>query len=899
MIVLVIATAGAVGFLAFRQYDRTLRPVEIEHADLRFDLLTERLANSVANVVPNIKGFRSSTALNELVRAATERDATPGTKAAYAEWRDQLARRLLLEMQAQPNYSQFRLIGAADGGREIVRVDRQGAGGALRIVPDASLQRKGDRPYFRDTIQLPPGAIYASPIDLNQENGKVEVPHVPTLRIATSISGPQGKPFGVLVINIDLGRAFAQFREAIKRPARGYVVNASGDYLVSPDRSHEFGFELGKRARIQDAVPRFTALAKQPDPPPTITTAPSGEEELLLIEPAILASHQLVYMAETVPMAALGASERPVIVAGAEAAAVAVACAIALALFLSRSLTRPLREMAVSVEAFSHGDPFDRPARARGEVAVLANAFDRMAAEVTERTDAMRNNAEIFESIMSHLGDPVVLLDSDGRWIYANSAARTLFGDRFGIAAAAWRSMMRSFAADGVTPVSDEARPITRVLRGEDVDNDDLTLVLPDGTRAEFVVSGRPIRGPEGEVSRAVMVYRDISALRDTERQLRQSQKMEAVGQLTGGIAHDFNNILTVVIGAAELLSDRVGDQPELRAFADTIAKAGQRGAGLTMQLLAFARRQALDPRRTDVNGHVADAVKLLRTTIGEHIEIMLELRDVWPVMIDPSQLSTALLNLAVNARDAMAEGGKLTIETQNAILDDAYARENDEVIPGQYVMIAVSDTGTGIPAAVLERVFEPFYTTKDVGKGTGLGLSMVYGFVKQSGGHVKVYSEVGQGTTVKLYLPRATDTDLAEAAPAAVEPMPRGTETILVVEDDAHVRANAVVQLESLGYTVIAASGGPEALALTESGVAYDLLFTDVVMPGGMNGRQLADALVKERPGVAVLFASGYTENAIHHQGRLDPGVALLNKPYRRTELAQKVRAVLDASRG
>jgi CheY-like chemotaxis protein len=268
---------------------------------------------------------------------------------------------------------------------------------------------------------------------------------------------------------------------------------------------------------------------------------------------------------------------------------------------------------------------------------------------------------------------------------------------------------------------------------------------------------------------------------------------------------------------------------------------------------------------------------------------------DTWHTLIDPSQLSSGIVNLAVNARDAMPGGGKLTLETDNVVLDEAYTRSNPEVKPGPYVMIAVSDTGTGIPQAIREKVFDPFFTTKATGKGTGLGLSMVYGFVKQSGGHIKIYSEEGHGTTIKLYLPRLADEGpkVAEQAPA---PVVGGHETILVVEDDELVRNYVIAQLNSLGYATLAAGSAAEALELVEGGAKFDLLFTDVIMPG-MNGRQLADALIRRWPSLRVLYTSGYTENAIVHHGRLDPGVALLNKPYRKTDLAQKVREVLAAA--
>jgi signal transduction histidine kinase len=381
----------------------------------------------------------------------------------------------------------------------------------------------------------------------------------------------------------------------------------------------------------------------------------------------------------------------------------------------------------------------------------------------------------------------------------------------------------------------------------------------------------------------------------EDEQRLRQVQKMEAVGHLTGGIAHDFNNILTVIIGMAEVLGDELAGDPALLSSVRMISDAAERGAEVTKQLLAFSRQQPLQPRETDINALVEETAKLLRTTLGEHVETQLALEeDSWSALVDPNHLATALLNLAVNARDAMPDGGKLTLETGNVYLDEAYATANHEVRPGHYVMLAVSDTGSGIPADIRDKVFEPFFTTKEIGKGTGLGLSMVFGFVKQSNGHIKIYSEEGHGTSIKLYLPRAAE-DGARSEPPALIEVSGGSETILVVEDDPFVRNYVNTQLAQLGYRATLAANGPEALAAIEKGLVFDLLLTDVIMPGGMNGRQLADAVRPLRPSARVLFTSGYTEDAIIHHGRLDPGVLLLPKPYRRSDLARMIRLALE----
>ncbi|HEX5327049.1 MAG TPA: ATP-binding protein [Acetobacteraceae bacterium] len=398
----------------------------------------------------------------------------------------------------------------------------------------------------------------------------------------------------------------------------------------------------------------------------------------------------------------------------------------------------------------------------------------------------------------------------------------------------------------------------------------------------------------------------EIGQREQIEAALRQAQKMEAIGQLTGGVAHDFNNLLQVILGNLERLQRRTRDtDPQSARLAASAMRGADRAAILTHRLLAFSRRQPLAPRTLEANKLVAEMSELLSRTIGESIQMHTVLAGgLWLCFADANQLESALLNLAVNARDAMPGGGRLTIETANAHLDEAYARAaSDDISPGHYVMIAVTDTGTGMPAEVLAKAFEPFFTTKDIGQGTGLGLSQVYGFVRQSGGHVKIYSEPGQGTTVKLYLPRLVAAERPPVRSPERESIPSGdlSETILVVEDQDDVRALTGATLRDLGYDVIEAADGAAALRVIKRGATVRLLFTDIGLPGGLNGRELADEARRRRPDLAVLFTTGYARNAIVHHGRLDPGVEFLGKPFSELELARKVRDVLDrtAERG
>ncbi len=395
-------------------------------------------------------------------------------------------------------------------------------------------------------------------------------------------------------------------------------------------------------------------------------------------------------------------------------------------------------------------------------------------------------------------------------------------------------------------------------------------------------------------------IGRDMTERVKLEQQLRQAQKMEAVGQLTGGIAHDFNNILAVIVGMAELTAAGVAGDPKLASLVQEIDHAAERGTQLVQRMLAFARKQPLESRILDVNDAVSRATTLIGRALGEDITLKTVLgTSLWPAMVDPSQLEEAILNLAVNARDAMPNGGSLVIETANAHLDEDYAAQNVGVVPGDYVAVIVTDSGTGMTPEIIDRVFEPFFTTKEVGKGTGLGLSMVYGFVKQSRGHVKIYSEIGHGTSFKLYFPKAVRQAGSEAemsGPAKSE-VASGRETVLVVEDDPAVRKAAVRTLEGLGYQVRQAVDGKAALAVLHGPSHVDLLFTDMIMPNGISGQDLAKAARQLRPEMKVLLTSGYSEQFIAMRGDIDQAIPLLSKPYRREKLASAVRSALNGA--
>jgi PAS domain S-box-containing protein len=527
--------------------------------------------------------------------------------------------------------------------------------------------------------------------------------------------------------------------------------------------------------------------------------------------------------------------------------------------------------------------------RGRAEAA-LQGVNARLEERVHERTAQLEASEHRYRSVID-LMQEAIWIHTDGKVLFANPAAARLFGveraeDLIGRSSSAWvHPEDRERAAARTTKL--RAGPVT-------VPVTEMRLLRDDGKVRTVAIHAVSFR-QDGRMQ-VMASARDVTAQREAETLLHQAQKMESVGQLTGGVAHDFNNLLTVVIGSLDAAVDRA--PAELRALIEAALRAAERGATLVRQMLAFSRRQTLVPEAVRLNELAAGMEDLLKRTLGEHIEIEMKLaQGLWPALADKSQVESALLNLAINARDAMPGGGKLTIETGNHHLDADYAVHNAEVTPGDYALLAVTDTGTGMPPEVIERAFEPFFTTKGVGKGSGLGLSMIYGFAKQSGGHLKIYSEVGHGTTVRLYLPRQAVPAAAESAAHALAAAqhPRGGETVLVVEDDPLVRNFVVQQLRDLGYSVLEAADGPQARRLLESDTPIDLLLTDVVMPGSITGRELAESARQRRPTLKTLYTSGYTENSIVHQGKLDPGVHFLSKPFRRQELALKVREVLD----
>jgi PAS domain S-box-containing protein len=521
--------------------------------------------------------------------------------------------------------------------------------------------------------------------------------------------------------------------------------------------------------------------------------------------------------------------------------------------------------------------------------------------DVTERhsaQEALRAADEQIHLLLDSVGEGVYGIDLDGKTTFVNRSALQMLG--FAESEIIGRSVENVFLRDAPRPPDAETPDRATIRTGEASEAVEETLLTKDGNALPVLLSRRPVH-KDGELVGAVISFQDISRNKDLEARLRQAQKMEAIGRLTGGVAHDFNNLLTVIMGNLQLLGRSLGDNEAAAKRIDKIMGAAKSGAELTRRLLSFSRQQVLETTAVDVNELVGNLEEMLRRTMGETITISTAL-NARPSLgrTDRNQLEHALLNLCVNARDAMRDGGRLTIETRCLYLDEAYAATHSEVRAGRYIEISVSDTGTGIAPEIRDKIFEPFFTTKPKGEGTGLGLSTIFGFMKQSSGHISVYSEVGHGTTFKLYVAEAESADdvAADGAEEAVRPAANGRATILVVEDEAEVRDVAVSILAEAGYSIVEAHNGPAGVAAFAEHPEIDLVFSDVIMPGGMSGPQMVELMRQQRPDIPVLFASGYAEQALKNRETLIPHSKFVAKPYDAAELPRRVGSLLEARR-
>ncbi|WP_047307380.1 ATP-binding protein [Rhodopseudomonas palustris] len=894
MTALVACTVAAIGVLAYYNIGRAVVPSGLTR--LAYQAKARLGAyESVLRIVRNeVLSARLLPAHSGIIRAQRNGGIDPAGGLSEAQWRQHLAEAYAGSMQVKPGILAYRLASVAGDGRTLIEVARSGAGGAIRVIPDTELPRAADR-AFRGAVDLTGDAVYFSPLRIVQGDDRDGGVSYPQIMAAAPVRDAGGTVFAVLTIELDLRPVFERIRDVLDNDTDVYFVDADGGYLMTYMAGRIVPAEPERR--WHDDFPGLAAALGDKPGTATVISGPDGRRLAVAIVVAPLSSGVRTGVIETEPLERIMAPATALQTPGLIVGLAALLGAVLLSALLSRSLAKPIAQLTRAVTAFSRSGRLVVPAGLHGESRILGDAFVETVARIDAANAALRSKSELLDKTIASMADAVAVLDAHGKRVFANPTCVALFGAAEEIGSDPWKLKYKRFLADGVTPMPDYDSPAARARRGESFDNVELGIRRGDDPVVQLAASARRIENPDGSFAGAVIVYRNVTAFKESERQLRQAQKMQAIGQLTGGVAHDLNNILTVITGGIEIIADGVADRPALKDVAAMIDQAAIRASDLTHSLLSFSRKQPLQPRSIDVNALMLDTVKLLRPTLGAGIEIDVEpAPDLRPALADPSQLGSALINLAINARDAMRGNGKLLLETGNVDLDQAYAAQHDEVSAGRYVMLAVSDNGCGIPAAIRDRVFEPFFTTKAVGEGTGLGLSMVYGFVKQSGGHIELYSEEGHGTTIRLYLPYAAatlDAGLDSAAPPLAQ---GGRESVLVVEDDTLVRSYVMTHLKALGYTAHSAASAAEAMSMVYDDVEFDLLFTDVMLSGGMNGPQLADELRKYKPDLKVLLTSGYTENAMQHHGRLDPAMQLLPKPYRRADLARMLRRVLDA---
>lgn len=523
-------------------------------------------------------------------------------------------------------------------------------------------------------------------------------------------------------------------------------------------------------------------------------------------------------------------------------------------------------------------------------MAVLLGGMANHAAQAEAQAEALRQSEERYRTIVENTGEGIWMVDAQLRTTFVNPRLAQMLDYP--------EEEMCGLSPEQFFFEEDREQVDKRFAARRSGHKDllDVRLRRRDGSAAWFLASATPMMGNHNEFLGSLALLTNITERRHMEEQLLQAQKLESVGRLAGGIAHDFNNLLTAILGYGELAQEETNENPYVNECLGNMIEAANRASRLTGQLLAFARKQVIEPKIVNLNDLILGLDKMLRRLIGENIELLLlPSENLNFVRVDPGQFEQIVANLVINARDAMSRGGKITVETHNAILDDEYCRSNEGVLPGDYVVLIVSDTGTGMDAAVKLHIFEPFFTTKEQGRGTGLGLATVYGIVKQAGGHIWLYSEPGVGTTFKIYLPRTSETPVTTETMSALPNALDGAETLLLVEDEAAVRELTAQTLKRYGYTVLEAANGEEALQLVKGREAdVALLVTDIVMPK-VDGRELAVRLQKENPALKILYTSGYTENAILHHGILEPGIAFLAKPFTLTQLMRKIREVFD----
>ena len=776
---------------------------------------------------------------------------------------------------------QEKAIGVLNAG--LIQPDRGWFCSALPATFEA--KRASERSWFRDA--LADDALAVGGYQIGRVTGK------PSINIALSAKTPKGDRV-ISFVALDLAWLQRTLLSRMELPPDSYllVMDRAGTVVTGSPQASELlghsmeGTPLGEI--IHAAAAQYFEIES------------NGVPSLAAVQTVGLGARPDLFVVVTVPLQSITARPLEHFYFSLTIVLATTALVLVLAWFIAdRGVVRPIELISTTATRLGGGETGVRVNAAYNvrEIAALGRSFDEMAAGLEERSATLAATIRESQSAHSRLdavigASPaaIICLDRTAKVTLWNPAAERLFG---------WPAEAVLGLPHPVVPPSEREHFVTRferTLAGEEIIGARATRMKRDGTLVEVDFNSGPLLDEAGQCVGVVYVVNDLTEQILTERQLHQAQKMEAIGQLTGGVAHDFNNLLGVMIGNLEFITE-LSKNAEIREFAQVALDAGLRGGELTRQLLAFARRQPLQPEPIDPAETIRTTARMLDRTLGDRVTLRLEMpAGIWRIIADPTQLESAIVNLAVNARDAMPNGGTLLIELANAQLAADSIGWDGDLIPGDYVQIAVSDTGIGMTSDVAARAFDPFFTTKGPGRGTGLGLglSMVYGFIKQSGGQTRIYSEPDHGTTIKLWLPRAVEAAEARAddQPAPGNTVPRGTETILVVEDSAAIRSVVTLQLTNLGYRTIEAADGHAALDILKQRDDIDLLFTDVMMPGGIDGHMLAREALALRPGVRVLYTSGFSGDLSAESAAF--AQPLLSKPYRRRQLAEKLREVL-----
>ncbi len=858
---LALLCIAAVGAYLYADASRMRQSIERDEEHL-VNLLGSQVQDSLARVHGDVRYLAAQEILFDFLQG--NRGVAETLAQEYARF---AAQRKL--------YDQIRILDPS--GMELLRVNHRD--GATSIVPAEELADKSDRYYVRAARAMPTGEIYVSAFDLNVEDGEIEMPYRPVIRFVAAIDESSGRRIGFLVFNYDGRRVLDTFRRtSMSSPGDIWLLNSDGYWLSNPSRSEEWGFMF-------ENPETHTLAARQPD----VWDAINGADETRIdVNDDLVTRVKVCGVSGCGPESSSGAP-RFVLPYDAPDLPWVVVSRVPAAAASGLGLVSP----SIGILAVFIGVLL-----LVGIIAGLtAWRMSQAVESLRSKEQQLRNSEERFRILLEAAPDAIIISDAKGRIILSNERASTYFGYS--------REVLMTMSVEDLVPPGARVRhkahrseymkhPDTRVLRPMM----DMHGIRSDGSTFPVEVSLAPARTGEGTV--VISVVRDHSKQRELETQFRQSQKLEAIGQLTGGMAHDFNNLLGVIIGNLELLNRHLQDNEEALKRVNTAYRSAQRGADLTRRMLAVARRQSLRPQPVCVNEIVEEILGILPRTLGPDIDLKTHLDEDLPaVMVDPSEMENALLNLAINARDAMPGGGRLYIRTEQVELNEDYTPVfNGEIKAGQYVRICISDNGSGMAPDVLQRVFEPFFTTKEHGKGSGLGLAMIYGFIKQSRGNVRIYSEPGEGTTVNIYLP-STDQSPTRKKPTVNhgENRAKNRETVLVVDDEVELLEIALTFLEELGYVVFTATDGNSALDTLSRHPEVDLLLTDVVMPGGLHGVALANAARTRCPGIKVLYTSGFPSNVLADKSEIRVDAPMISKPYRRDELARRVREVLDSA--